>query len=167
MLGLILFMLNFDNVWVSPTLMDFSTKLFFLVSVLLCFFWISKLLFWLSLCTLICWLDGLLLFIPFTRLSFFSLCITPITIMTCISCAITLNTAFWRNIYLPNCNVFWQRVNIWATLDSSFPQRAHSISSSNLQRAWFCGDSEVLYVPPRQNKTNQGVYKPCHLGHCP
>ena len=75
-------------------------------------------------------------------------------IMTYVSCAITLNTALWRNVYLPLSNTFWQPVNIWTMLASS---RAHSISSSNPQRARFCGDTNVLYVAPRENETNQGV----------
>ena len=78
-------------------------------------------------------------------------------IMTYISCAIILNTASWRNVHLPLCNTFWQPGNIWATLASSFQQRAHSISSWNSQRGWFCGDPNRLYVAPRQNKTNRGV----------
>ena len=112
---------------------------------------------------LLCFLDNVLHCLPsFTKviiLSLHSFLTSFLTwfIMTCISCAITLITALWRNLYLPLCNAFWQPANIWATLASSFLQRAHSMSSSNPQQAYFCGDANALYVAPRQNKTNGGV----------
>ena len=45
-------------------------NIYFLLSVLLCFFWISRLLFEFCLCTALCWLHGLLLLVPLIRLSF-------------------------------------------------------------------------------------------------
>ena len=75
-------------------------------------------------------------------------------IMTCISCAITLNTALWQNVYLPLCNTFWQHANIWAALASSFLQWAHSISS-NPHWAGFCGDTNVLYVAQGKTKLTE------------
>ena len=78
-------------------------------------------------------------------------------IMTCISCAITLNTASWWNVYFPLCNASWQPGNIWAMLPSSFLARAYSIPSSNPQQAQFCGEAKVLHVAPWQSKTNWGL----------
>ena len=52
-------------------------------------------------------------------------------IMTYIWCRITTNIVLWRNVYIPLCNAFWQPVNLWAMLASSFLHRAQSVSTSN------------------------------------
>ena len=153
--GFFLFMLSFNCVRVSLTLLEFFNRSIF-PSLCFTLFLLNHWTVFLLYSTLL--VTRIAAVYTFLYTFFPSLCITPIIIVTCISCAITLNTALWWNVYLLHCNAFWQPANIWEMLDSSFLEREHSISSSNPQRARFCGDAKVLYVAPRQNKTKQEFY---------
>ena len=95
---------------------------------------------------LLCFRDNVLHCLPsFTKviiLSLHSFLTSLLTwfIMTCISCAITLNTVLWWNVYLPLCNAFWQP-NIWAMLAFFFCRehtQYHLQTPPKSSILWWC-----------------------------